>query len=348
VPLLNADIPLGWLYVPFVAFVVVGTSNAVNLTDGLDGLAIGVTIIVATAFGGLAYVVGNVKFAQHLSLDYVAGAGELTVFCAALVGSGLGFLWYNAPPAEIFMGDVGSLMLGGAIGTVAVLTKTELLLVVIGGIFVLEAVSVMLQVTSFRLFGKRVFRMAPIHHHFELSGWKESKVVARFPSSPSSSRSRAFSLVGLNVFSGGKALVRDSRWDQDGIRRAVIAERHRGDGPVHRPGGRRREEFVSSPERASTRSASSSPRSSPTPIFMATGATRERASASPGRSTPVLPPARPGRGQGFDHDCLPDPAARELGLDHGRPLPRPPMASDLIFHDRPETRIWRLCRGRRR
>ena len=171
---------LGWWYVPFAAFVLVGTSNAVNLTDGLDGLAISVFAIAATAYTALAYVTGHAVFASYLLLVHFGPVGELTIFCAALVGASLGFLWFNAHPAEIFMGDVGSLALGGALGTVAVLIKQELLLVFVGGIFVLEALSVMAQVASFKLTGKRVLKMAPLHHHFELSGWAEPKVIARF------------------------------------------------------------------------------------------------------------------------------------------------------------------------
>ena len=171
---------LGWWYVPFAAFVLVGTSNAVNLTDGLDGLAISVFAIAATAYTALAYVTGHAVLAAYLLLVHFGPVGELTIFCGALVGASLGFLWYNAHPAEIFMGDVGSLALGGALGTVAILIKQELLLVFVGGIFVLEALSVMAQVASFKLTGKRVFKMAPLHHHFELSGWEEPKVIARF------------------------------------------------------------------------------------------------------------------------------------------------------------------------
>jgi phospho-N-acetylmuramoyl-pentapeptide-transferase len=171
---------LGWFYVPFAAFVLVGASNAVNLTDGLDGLAISTFAIAAAAFTALAYVTGHAVFASYLLLVHFAPAGELTVFCGALVGASLGFLWYNAHPAEIFMGDVGSLALGGALGTVAILIKQELLLVFVGGVFVIEALSVILQVASFKLTGKRVFRMAPLHHHFELIGWEEPKVIARF------------------------------------------------------------------------------------------------------------------------------------------------------------------------
>jgi phospho-N-acetylmuramoyl-pentapeptide-transferase len=171
---------LGWFYVPFAAFVLVGASNAVNLTDGLDGLAISTFAIAAAAFTALAYVTGHAVFASYLLLVHFEGAGELTIFCGALVGASLGFLWYNAHPAEIFMGDVGSLALGGALGTVAILIKQELLLVFVGGVFVLEALSVIVQVLSFKLTGKRVFRMAPLHHHFEMLGWEEPKVIARF------------------------------------------------------------------------------------------------------------------------------------------------------------------------
>lgn len=171
---------LGVLYIIFAAFVITGSSNAVNLTDGLDGLAIGPVMIVAGCFALLSYVVGNALFTQYLKIEYVAKSGELTVFCAALVGAGLGFLWYNAPPAQIFMGDVGSLALGGAIGVISVIIKQEILLVIIGGIFVVEALSVIIQVLSFKIRGKRVFRMAPIHHHFEKIGWSESKIVIRF------------------------------------------------------------------------------------------------------------------------------------------------------------------------
>ena len=171
---------LGWWYVPFAAFVLVGTSNAVNLTDGLDGLAISIFAIAAAAYTALAYVTGHAVLAAYLLLVHFGPVGELTIFCGALVGASLGFLWYNAHPAEIFMGDVGSLALGGALGTVAILIKQELLLVFVGGIFVLEALSVMAQVASFKLTGKRVLKMAPLHHHFELSGWEEPKVIARF------------------------------------------------------------------------------------------------------------------------------------------------------------------------
>jgi phospho-N-acetylmuramoyl-pentapeptide-transferase len=181
VPFFKQLVPdLGWWYVPFAAFVLVGASNAVNLTDGLDGLAISTFMIAAAAFTALDYVTGHAVFASYLLLVHFAPAGELTIFCGALVGASLGFLWYNAHPAEIFMGDVGSLALGGALGTVAILIKQELLLVFVGGVFVIEALAVSLQVASFKLTGKRVFRMAPLHHHFELMGWEEPKVIARF------------------------------------------------------------------------------------------------------------------------------------------------------------------------
>jgi len=171
---------LGWFYVPFTVLVLVGASNAVNLTDGLDGLAISTFAIVAAAFTALAYVTGHRILAEYLLLVRFAPAGELTIFCGALVGASLGFLWYNSYPAEIFMGDVGSLALGGALGTVAILIKQELLLLIVGGVFVAEALSVIIQVASFRLTGQRVFKMAPLHHHFELAGWSEPKVITRF------------------------------------------------------------------------------------------------------------------------------------------------------------------------
>jgi phospho-N-acetylmuramoyl-pentapeptide-transferase len=171
---------LGWGYLPFVVFVLVAWSNAVNLTDGLDGLAISTFAIAAATFTALAYVTGHRVLADYLLLVRFPQSAELTVFCGALVGAALGFLWYNAYPAEIFMGDVGSLALGAAIGTVATLIKQELLLVVVGGVFVLEALSVVVQVGSFKLTGRRVFKMAPLHHHFELIGWSEPKVIARF------------------------------------------------------------------------------------------------------------------------------------------------------------------------
>ena len=171
---------LGWFYVAFTVLVLVGASNAVNLTDGLDGLAISTFAVSAAPFTALAYVTGHAVLAQYLVLVRFAPAGELTVFCGALVGASLGFLWYNSYPADIFMGDVGSLALGGALGTVAILIKQELLLPIVGGVFVIEALSVIIQVASFKLTGQRVFKMAPIHHHFELIGWSEPKVIARF------------------------------------------------------------------------------------------------------------------------------------------------------------------------
>jgi len=164
----------------FVSIVIAGASNAVNLTDGLDGLAIGCTVIAAGALTVLTYVSSNSRWAVYLEIQYIPRVGELTVFCGALVGASLGFLWYNAHPAEVFMGDVGSLSLGGTLGVIAVIIKQEILLFFVGGIFVVEALSVILQVGSFKLRGKRIFRMAPIHHHFELLGWSESKVIVRF------------------------------------------------------------------------------------------------------------------------------------------------------------------------
>lgn len=173
--------PLAFVpFLVFIALVITGSSNAVNLTDGLDGLAIGCTVIAAGALTVLTYVSSNFRWATYLEIQYIPRVGELTVFCGALVGASLGFLWYNAHPAEVFMGDVGSLGLGGALGTIAVIIKQEVLLVFVGGIFVVEALSVIIQVISFKLRGKRVFRMAPIHHHFELLGWSESKVIVRF------------------------------------------------------------------------------------------------------------------------------------------------------------------------
>jgi len=171
---------LGLLYVPFVVFVLVGSSNAVNLTDGLDGLAIGATLIAAASYAIFTYIAGNRVVAQYLQVSYVSGAGELTIFCGALVGASVGFLWFNSHPAEVFMGDVGSLALGGGIGIVAVIAKQEIVLALVGGVFVLEALSVILQVASFKLTGRRIFRMAPLHHHFELGGWAEPKVIVRF------------------------------------------------------------------------------------------------------------------------------------------------------------------------
>jgi phospho-N-acetylmuramoyl-pentapeptide-transferase len=171
---------LGWFFVFFAAFIIVGAGNAVNLTDGLDGLAIVPVMIAAASFGMIAYLSGNAVFADYLQIHYVAGTGELAVLCGAVLGAGLGFLWFNAPPASIFMGDTGSLALGGMIGAVAVATKHEIVLAVIGGLFVLEAVSVIVQVVSFKLTGKRIFKMAPIHHHFEQLGWTEPQIVIRF------------------------------------------------------------------------------------------------------------------------------------------------------------------------
>lgn len=172
---------LGGWYVLFAAFVIVGASNAVNLTDGLDGLAIGPMIIAAVTYMIFAYVSGHVKIAEYLQINYVSGSGEIVVFCGAMAGAGLGFLWFNAYPAQVFMGDVGSLSLGGSLGTVAVITKQEILLVLVGGLFVMEALSVIFQVGFFKMTkGKRIFRMAPLHHHFELKGWPEPKVIVRF------------------------------------------------------------------------------------------------------------------------------------------------------------------------
>jgi phospho-N-acetylmuramoyl-pentapeptide-transferase len=176
----NVLVDLGWIIVPVAAFVVVGASNAVNLTDGLDGLAIVPAMIAAASFGLIAYLTGNLVFANYLQIHHVPGTGELTVFCGALVGAGLGFLWFNAPPAMVFMGDTGSLAIGAALGAIAVITKNEIVLAIIGGVFVLETVSVIVQVTSYKLTGKRVFRMAPIHHHYEKKGWQEPTIVIRF------------------------------------------------------------------------------------------------------------------------------------------------------------------------
>jgi phospho-N-acetylmuramoyl-pentapeptide-transferase len=170
----------GWFFVIFGAFVIVGAGNAVNLTDGLDGLAIVPVMIATASFAMIAYLAGNAVFADYLQIKYVAGTGELAVLCGALLGAGLGFLWFNAPPASIFMGDTGSLALGGMLGSIAVAVKHEIVLAVIGGLFVLEAVSVIVQVVSFKLTGKRIFRMAPIHHHFEQLGWTEPQIVIRF------------------------------------------------------------------------------------------------------------------------------------------------------------------------
>ena len=180
IPFVNTLVDLGWFFIPFAMVVIVGASNAVNLTDGLDGLAIVPVMIAAGVFGIIAYLVGNVNFATYLQLQPVVGAGELAIFCGALVGASLGFLWFNAPPAMIFMGDTGSLAVGGALGAIAVVTKHELVLAIVGGLFVLEAVSVIVQVLSFKLTGKRVFRMAPLHHHYEEKGWSEPTIVIRF------------------------------------------------------------------------------------------------------------------------------------------------------------------------
>ena len=176
----NALANLSWFFVPFAALVITGASNAVNLTDGLDGLAIVPAMIAAGCFALIAYLAGNAIFAQYLQIHHVPGAGELSVFCGAMVGAALGFLWFNAPPAMVFMGDTGSLAIGGALGVISVVTKHELVLAIIGGLFVLETVSVIVQVASFKLTGKRVFRMAPLHHHFEKKGWQEPTIVIRF------------------------------------------------------------------------------------------------------------------------------------------------------------------------
>ncbi len=169
-----------WLYLPVIIIVLLGSSNAVNLTDGLDGLAISVTFIAMAALTAFTYLISDARWAGYLDLTHRPEAAELTVFCGAMAGASLGFLWYNAPPAEVFMGDVGSLAIGGAIGTIGVLTKLEFMLLMVGGVFVIEALSVMIQVTSFKMTGRRVFKMSPLHHHFELQGWRESKVVFRF------------------------------------------------------------------------------------------------------------------------------------------------------------------------
>lgn len=176
----NIVIPLGIGQVFFATFIIVGFSNAVNLTDGLDGLAIMPTVLVGGALGVFAYVAGNVNFSEYLGMPYVAGAGEVLVFCAALGGAGLGFLWFNTYPAQVFMGDVGALALGAALGVVAVVVRQELVLIIMGGVFVMETLSVIIQVASFKLTGKRVFRMAPLHHHYELKGWAEPKIIVRF------------------------------------------------------------------------------------------------------------------------------------------------------------------------
>jgi len=176
----NFSPELGWLYVVLAYFVIVGTSNAVNLTDGLDGLAIMPTVLVGGALGIFAYATGNFRLAEYLLIPYVPGVGEVVVICGALVGAGLGFLWFNAYPAQVFMGDIGALALGAALGVIAIVVRQELVLMIMGGVFVMEAVSVMLQVASFKLTGRRIFMMAPLHHHFELKGWPEPRVIVRF------------------------------------------------------------------------------------------------------------------------------------------------------------------------
>ncbi|WP_299178090.1 phospho-N-acetylmuramoyl-pentapeptide-transferase [uncultured Neptuniibacter sp.] len=176
----NVSIELGIFFIVFTYFVIVGSSNAVNLTDGLDGLAILPTVLVAGALGVFAYLSGNIKFSDYLLIPYVAGSGELIIFCGAIVGAGLGFLWFNTYPAQVFMGDVGALSLGAALGVIAVIVRQELVLFIMGGVFVAETVSVILQVASFKLTGRRIFRMAPLHHHFELKGWPEPRVIVRF------------------------------------------------------------------------------------------------------------------------------------------------------------------------
>ena len=176
----NLIINLGWFFIPFSVFVIVGSSNAVNLTDGLDGLATVPVILVAGCFAFISYVTGNIVFSDYLQITYIEGTGEVAIFCGAVIGACLGFLWFNAPPAKIFMGDTGSLSLGGSLGAVGIITKHEIVLAITGGLFVLEAFSVMVQVISFKLTGKRIFKMAPIHHHFEKKGWPESTVVIRF------------------------------------------------------------------------------------------------------------------------------------------------------------------------
>ena len=176
----NLIMNLGWFFIPFGVFVIVGSSNAVNLTDGLDGLATVPVMLVAACFAFISYVTGNIVFSDYLQIPYIEGTGEISIFCGAMIGSCLGFLWFNAPPAKIFMGDTGSLSLGGSLGAIGIITKHEIVLAITGGLFVLEAVSVMVQVISYKMTGKRVFKMAPIHHHFEKKGWPESTVVIRF------------------------------------------------------------------------------------------------------------------------------------------------------------------------
>ncbi|MFL2896732.1 MAG: phospho-N-acetylmuramoyl-pentapeptide-transferase [Candidatus Pelagibacter sp.] len=176
----NLIINLGWFFIPFYIFVIVGSSNAVNLTDGLDGLATVPVILVAGVFAFISYVTGNIVFSEYLLIPYIKGVGEVSVFCGSMIGACIGFLWFNAPPAKIFMGDTGSLALGGSLGGIGIITKHEIVLAITGGLFVLEAVSVIVQVVSYKLTGKRIFKMAPIHHHFEKKGWPESTVVIRF------------------------------------------------------------------------------------------------------------------------------------------------------------------------
>ncbi len=176
----DVAIPLGWGFVVLTYFVIVGSSNAVNLTDGLDGLAILPTVLVAAALGIFAYIIGNINFSDYLGFPFIPGVGELTVFCGALIGAGLGFLWFNTYPAQVFMGDVGALALGASLGTIAVITRQELVFLIMAGVFVMETVSVILQVASFKLTGRRIFLMAPLHHHFELKGWAEPKIIVRF------------------------------------------------------------------------------------------------------------------------------------------------------------------------
>tara|TARA_Y100000590_G_scaffold330901_1_gene375938 strand:+ start:4132 stop:5217 length:1086 start_codon:yes stop_codon:yes gene_type:complete len=176
----NLFINLGWFFIPFAAFIIVGSSNAVNLTDGLDGLATVPVILVAACFAFISYVTGNVVFSDYLHISYIRGVGEVSVFCGSIIGACLGFLWFNAPPAKIFMGDTGSLALGGSLGGIGIITKHEIVLAITGGLFVFEAASVIIQVISYKLTGKRVFKMAPIHHHYEKKGWPESTVVIRF------------------------------------------------------------------------------------------------------------------------------------------------------------------------
>ena len=176
----NVAFNLGWLFIPLAWFVIVGTSNAVNLTDGLDGLAILPVVMVAGGLGVFSYMSGNTNFSEYLNVPYLVGSGEMIIFCAALVGAGLGFLWFNAYPAQVFMGDIGALSLGAALGVLAVIVRQEIVLVIMGGLFVVETLSVIIQVASFKLVGRRVFKMAPLHHHFELKGWPEPRVIVRF------------------------------------------------------------------------------------------------------------------------------------------------------------------------